>query len=486
MSKGIVMTNWTKTAVVAAAALAWAGGQALAQSDAPASTSTPSTPQDTAKEAVPESEETLAAAAASAYYDNPALQSARAQARAAGEGRRQVFAGYLPEVTFSASGGASAAESEINGVAIPREGLGPASAAVQLRQSLYTGGRRGAQGRIAEGQIDAALARLRGTEQAVLLNVVAAFVDVRRDQERVAIRANSVDVLARQLQAARDRFEVGEITLTDVAQAEARLAGAQAGLAAAQAQLQASRATYEEVVGQTPGELAAPPPVPTLPVSLTEALEFALLANPAILGAEQAVQVADAQVDVERAALRPQVGLVGNAQRAYETASPDLRTDSASASAQVTLPLFEGGLARSRTRAARQNVERAEAELETTRRQVISDVTAAWSAVVAAQRVIDAGQVQVRANTLAFEGVEQEQQVGLRTTLDVLDAEQELLESRLSLVGAERDYYVAAHQLLTAMGALEPGVLGVNEDLSDPFQHSDEARDGRFSLFGGN
>ena len=479
------MRYWTKTAMLAAAAFVVAGGQAQVQAQTQ-SVTPPTTPEPVESPAVQTFQETLAAAAASAYRDNPSLQAARAQARAAGEGRRQVFAGYLPELSFSASGGLSAAENEINGVTIPREGLGPASAALQLRQSLYTGGRRDAQSRIAEGQVDVALARLRGAEQSVLLGVVAAFVDVRRDQERVAIRANSVEVLARQLQAARDRFEVGEITLTDVAQAEARLAGAQAGLAAAQAQLQGSRANYEEVVGLTAGELAAPPATPALPAGLTEALAFALLANPNLIGAERGVQVAEAQVDVERAALRPQIGIVGNVQRAYETSAPDLRTDSASAAAQVTLPLFEGGLARSRTRAARQNVERAEADLEAARRQVISDVTSAWSTVVAAQRVIDASQVQVRANALAFEGVEQEQQVGLRTTLDVLDAQQELLESQLSLDGAERAYTLAAHLLLAARAALQPGLLGVNEDLSDPFQHGGEARDGGFSLFGGD
>lgn len=480
------MRFWMRSALLAATtAFVGAGSQAAAEGALSASPggATPQAEAFAATEAAA-SGETLAAAAAGAYRDNPNLQAARARVRAAGEGRRQVFAGYLPELSFSASGGVSAAESEVNGVTTPREGLGPASASVQLRQSLFTGGRRGAQSRIAEGQVGVALARLRAAEQSVLLAVVSAFVDVRRDQNRVAIRANSVEVLARQLQAARDRFEVGEITLTDVAQAEARLAGAQAGLAAAQAQLQASRASFEEIVGEAPGELAAPPPVPSLPAGLSEALSAALAANPDLIGAEEAARVSGAQVDIERAALRPQVGIVGSVQRAYETSAPDLRADSASAAAQVTLPLYEGGLARSRTRAARQNLAGAEADLETARRQVIADVTAAWSAVLAAQRVIDASQTQVRANALAFEGVEQEQQVGLRTTLDVLDAEQELLESRLALVGAERDHYVAAHRLLAAMGALEPVLLGVNEDLSDPFHHEAEARIGGWSRSG--
>jgi outer membrane protein len=411
------------------------------------------------------SAEDLADAVASAYRTNPTLDSARFAAQAAGEGVNQSRSAFRPDIDVNGSAGFRSAESEINGVTNPRQDLAPGSVQVQASQSLYTGGRRDAQRTIANGQVDVAQERLRNAEQGVLLGVVTAYVDVRRDMEQVDIRANNVAVLTRQLQAARDRFEVGEITLTDVAQAEARLAGANAGLAAAQAQLESSRAAYREVVGEPAGALVAPPPAPALPQSLDEAIAFAFEHNPAVLVAEAAVSIAEAQVQVEASALRPQVSVVGSAQRAWEQSLPDQRTDSFSAAAQVTVPLYEGGFARSRMRQARFNIERAEADAEAARRQVAADVTAAWSAVMASRRVIVASQEQVRANQLAFEGVEQEQQVGLRTTLDVLNAEQELLESRLTLVRADRDAYVAAHQLLAAIGALEPRLLGVNEGL---------------------
>ncbi len=407
----------------------------------------------------------LAGAVDSAYRNNPTLDGARFAARAAEEGVSQIRAAYRPNVDLNGSAGYRTSESEVAGVTGARQDLEPGSVQVQASQSVFTGGRRNAQGRIAQGQVNVAEERLRVAEQNVLLTVVTAYVDVRRDMEQVRIRGNNVDVLARQLQAARDRFEVGEITLTDVAQAEARLAGAQAGLATAQAQLESSRANYLEVVGAPAGELEAPPPVPVLPQTLDEALTFALDNSPAIIAAETTIEIAEAQVRVEASALRPQVSVIGSAQRAWESSLPDQRSDSLSAAAQVTVPLFEGGFARSRMRQARLNVERAEADAEGVRRQVVADVTASWSGVLAARRVIDASNQQVRANALAFEGVEQEQQVGLRTTLDVLNAEQELLESRLTLVRAERDAYVAAHQLLASIGALDPAMFGVNEGL---------------------
>lgn len=410
--------------------------------------------------------EDLPQAVAEAYRNNPTLEGARLSARAAYEGANQNRASYLPQVEVSGSAGVRSVQSESNGFTSPRQDLDPNAVGVQISQSLYSGGRRGAQGRIARGQIDAAQERLRAAEQSVLLGVVTAYVDVRRDAEQVTIRANNVDVLARQLQAARDRFEVGEITRTDVAQAEARLAGAQSGLAAAQAQLEVSRANYREIVGTQPGELTAPPAPPELPADLETALQFALTANPQILAAEQSAAIAEAQVRVEAAGLRPQVSVVGAASRSREASVANFTQESASASAQITVPLYQGGYARSRVRQARLNAERAGADLEAARRAVIGDVTGAWSSVLASRRVIEASQQQVRANTLAFEGVEQEQQVGLRTTLDVLDAEQELLDARLNLVRAERDAYVAAHQLLVAIGALDASALGVNEALA--------------------
>jgi outer membrane protein len=424
----------------------------------------------------------LSDALASAYRHNPTLEGARAQARASDEGLVQARAGYLPRVDVVGSAGVRSNESSLSGTSLGRQDLDPESLSVQASQSLYTGGRRGAQSRIARNQVELARARLRGVEQQVLLEVITTYVDVLRDEEVVRIRANNVAVLERQQQAAQSRFEVGLSTLTDVAQARARLAGAVAGLAGARAVLEGSRARYVEVVGEVPEGLSAPPVAASVPADLDAALNAALSSSPQVLSSEAAVRIAEAQVRVDVSTLLPQVSVVGSASRNRETSSPNVETDSMSAVAQVSVPLFQGGLAASRVRQSRINAERARADLEVARRQAISDVTSAWSALLAARQATEASKQQVEANTLAFEGVELEQEAGERTTLDVLDAEQELLDARLALVRTERDTYVAAHALLAAAGQLDAASLGVNVPLYDPNDHERAAMRRFFSL----
>ncbi|MFZ4122115.1 MAG: TolC family outer membrane protein [Caulobacterales bacterium] len=424
----------------------------------------------------------LSDALASAYRHNPTLEGARAQARASDEGLVQARAGYLPRVDVVGSAGVRSNESSLSGTSLGRQDLDPESLSVQASQSLYTGGRRGAQSRIARNQVELARARLRGVEQQVLLEVITTYVDVLRDEEVVRIRANNVAVLERQQQAAQSRFEVGLSTLTDVAQARARLAGAVAGLAGARAVLEGSRARYVEVVGEVPEGLSAPPVAASVPADLDAALNAALSSSPQVLSSEAAVRIAEAQVRVDVSTLLPQVSVVGSASRNRETSSPNVETDSMSAVAQVSVPLFQGGLAASRVRQSRINAERARADLEVARRQAISDVTSAWSALLAARQATEASKQQVEANTLAFEGVELEQEAGERTTLDVLDAEQELLDARLALVRTERDTYVAAHALLAAAGQLDAASLGVNVPLYDPNDHERASMRRFFSL----
>lgn len=418
--------------------------------------------------------DTLGDALASAYKTNPTLDGARQQTRQADEGFAQARAGFLPQIAVTGSYGTQLriTESEtIFGTQRSKNTFEPQNATITASQSLFEGGRRLAQIGQANAQIEGAQEGLRSTEQQVLLQVIAIYVDVRRDEEALRIREQNVALLERQLQAAKDRFEVGEITRTDVAQAQARLSGAHAGLAGAQSDLAASRAEYTRIVGQAPGALDAAPPVAGLPDNLDDAVAIALDLNPDLLRFRQSERAARQQVRIERADLLPQISVFGRMARDIEPAGPGIEQESQVAAAQLTIPLFEGGFARSRTRSAKVGVLRAQAQTEEVRRSVVSQTTSAWNDYAASQRVIEASKEQVRANELALEGVEQEQQVGLRTTLDVLDAQQELLDSQLAVIRAERDAYVAAHGLLLSIGKLDAQSLSVNAPLYDPDDH---------------
>ncbi|MDZ4776565.1 MAG: TolC family outer membrane protein [Alphaproteobacteria bacterium] len=418
--------------------------------------------------------DSLEDALASAYKTNPTLDGARQQARQADETFAQARAAFLPQVGVTGSYGSQLRITEtetIIGTQRSKNTFEPQNATITASQSLFEGGRRLAQIGQANAQIEGAQEGLRSTEQQVLLQVISVYVDVRRDEDVVRIRENNVTLLERQLQAAKDRFEVGEITRTDVAQAQARLSGANAGLAAARSDLAASRAEYMRIIGTPAGTLDPAPPVAGVPGNLDDAVSVALDLNPDLRRFKQNERAARQQVRIERADLLPQVSVFGRMARDIEASGPGIESESQVAAAQVSIPLFEGGFARSRTRSARLGVLRAESQTEEVRRSVVSQTTSAWNDYAASQRVIEASKEQVRANELALEGVEQEQQVGLRTTLDVLDAQQELLDSQLAVIRAERDAYVAAHGLLLSIGKLDAKSLNVNAPLYDPDDH---------------
>ncbi|MET0181984.1 MAG: TolC family outer membrane protein [Caulobacterales bacterium] len=411
--------------------------------------------------------DTLGDALTNAYEHNPTLAAARLSARSTDEQRAQARANYLPSIDVEGSYGVR--DSETNGVA--NQDIEPASASIVASQALYTGGFRSSQGRLARANVEASREALRQTEQDVLLSVIAAYVGVRRDEEVVRIREANVEVLTRQEEESRARFEVGDITRTDVAQSGARLAGAQSGLLQARADLESSRASYTQLVGKAPDALEAPPPPPDIPRTLDEAVDQALALNPNLRQAQQGQRAARAQTGIERSALLPQLAVVARADRADEASLPGVETESTSAAAQLTIPLFEGGYARSRVRQSRINEQRAEQLTEEARRAVVARVTSSWNDYLAAQRVVESSRTQLQANELAYEGVEAERSVGLRTTLDVLNAQQELLDSRLLLVTAERDSYIAQHSLLQTIGRLDGAVLAVNAPLYDPAEH---------------
>ncbi len=416
------------------------------------------------------SAETLAEAIAMAYASNPTLQAQRAQLRALDENWYQARAGYRP--TLSVSGRATWSETTIPGTRpLVDVENNSGSAVLSLTQPVYSGGRVASAVSAAEADSLSGREGLRRVEAQVLGQVIQSYVDVRRDQEALRIRQTNVAVLQRQLDESRARFEVGEITRTDVAQSEARLAAAVALLNSAQATLATSRASYEAVVGQAPGTLAPEPPIGSLlPASVEQAWDLAESGSPVVRAAEYAEQASRARIAGARAEQMPTIALQG--QLGYSGLASPLHTDAysraLSGSAVVSVPIFSGGQTLSRIRAAteRNTVDRL--GVENARRTVRQTITQSWSALQAARSNIEATDKQVRAARIAAEGVVQEQRVGLRTTIDVLNAEQELRAAELAQVSARRDEYVAAAGVLSQVGRLQVGYLVPEVPRYDP------------------
>lgn len=398
--------------------------------------------------------ETLNEAVASAFQTNPQLEIEQYRTEIARQNLQLARSGALPQVNLSASGGYEYVDTN----SALNFGVGDrpiASAQLQAIQPIYTGGRVSAGIRQAEAGIDSADQTFDAARQDLILDVVTAYVDVRRDREAVAIRRNNVEVTGEQVRAAEDRFEVGVVTRTDVAQAQARLEGARAALAGAEAALEGSEAFYEFLTGQRPGDLAAPPPIPALPATVEAAFEEAHSNNPNIQAAREDLRAAGAGVDAAKAEGRPQISIVGTAGIQETWGDTSRRDTNVSAVAQGRIPLFTGGAVKAQVNSAKLQREQARRRIDAFETQVRAQVAQAWYGYEAATRAIEASRRQVEAAEIAYEGAKEELAVGVRTTLDVLDQEQQLFEARLSLVGAERDAYVAAHQLLRALGGLD-------------------------------
>ena len=426
--------------------------------------------------------ETLADAIALAYESNPTLQAQRASLRALDESYVQAEAGYRPTANLQAT--VTTDTNNFTGVQRPLPGQSQpviqgqsqtSGFAIGVTQPLYTGGRVATQVTAAEASILAGRETVRGTEETTLRNVITAYADVRRDQQVVTILEDDETLLLAQQEESRARFGVGEITRTDVAETEARVAASQAQLESARAQLANSRAAYASVVGQSPGNLAPEPPIAGhLPSTLDVAFAWAERNSPQIRQADFTEQSSAAKVAEAKAETRPTVALQGTAGYSGGTfasvANPLLGTPSASglgtpfrdytydvtASVVLTVPLFTGGLTSSRIRQAAETNNADRIGIEVARRQALLTVSQAWNGLMGARASLGADEAQVKAANLAFEGARQESRVGLRTTLDVLIAEQNLSSAQLALVAARHDEYVAAAAVLGATGTLFP------------------------------
>ena len=417
---------------------------------------------------LPGHSETLQDALNAAFQTNPSLDVQRAELVIAREQLSQARGARAPTVDLSASGGYESLDSN-QPIAFNVGDRPIASAQLQATLPLYTGGRISAGINQAQAGILAAKAQFDGVSQDLILNVVTSYVDVLRDREAIQIRANSVALLEEQLRAATDRFEVGFATRTDVKQAEARLQGAKAAFSGAEAQLEASLAGYEVFVGQPAGDLSPVADAPAIPDTYEAALQSALAENPDLIALRQAEKAAEQAVRSAKGESKPSLSLVGTAS-AQETfdieasvitptgvstlPADNYRDTQVRLLAQGSVPLFQGGILRSRVSAAR--LEREQARLQTinAERQITASIAQAWYGNIAAEQAITASELQVEAAEIAYEGAQEELSVGTRTTLDVLDQEQQLLDARLGLIDARRDAFVAAHQLLRAMGNL--------------------------------
>lgn len=424
--------------------------------------------------AAPAWAETLREAIALAYRTNPTLLAQRANQRALDESIVQARSGLRPSVDVSGSVSYSRTETDALGT-VESDGGG---VSIGLSQNLYTGGRVALGITGAEADIMAGRESLREVEQAVLVSVIQAYADVLRDTEILAIREENLGVLRRQLDEANARFEVGEITRTDVAQAEARLAQSEADLANSRAQLSVSRAAYAAVVGQAPGDLAALPTLPGVPTDFDEALDVALVDNPGVRAALLSQRSAEAAVAQARAEYMPSVRLTASYGGSSNQLSPFDLSDRTSfqAGASVSVPLFTGGLNASRVATALERANVAQINVEAERRQVLQTVSNAYAQSISARSSLAAGEEAVRAARVAAEGVRQEAQVGLRTTLDVLNAELELRSAQVTLASARRNEYVAQAQLLAAMGRLEGVDLVPDIEVYDPQDNYDRVR----------
>jgi outer membrane protein len=436
--------------------------------------------------------QTLTQALAETYNTNPQLLAQRALLRATDEGVPQALSGWRPTVNFTGQlGGARSAFTTGATVGTSRVSTYSTfyqnSLNLQVTQPVYSGGRTLAQTRQAVHAVQSTRAQTLAIETSVFQAVAQAYLDVVRDQALVEVNRNNVEVLRKQLEATQDRFRVGEVTRTDVAQAESSLAQAIGTLTSAEGTLRESQAEYVRVVGHSPGRLLLPRERPTLPLTREEALTLAATANYSVISANFAELAARDNIDVVRGQLLPQISLVGGLSRIFApsiTLNGSLEQE-ASITAQMTMPLYEGGAIYSQTRQAQQTVGQRRSQVDDARRAAVQTATDAWETLKAARASIASFAAAVRAAQIALEGTQQEALVGTATTLDVLIQNQQLLTTQQQLIVAEHDAALAEFNLAAAVGRLVAPELHLPVQLYDMERHYKEVKDKWFGFGGG-
>lgn len=434
--------------------------------------------------------DTIEAALIRAYQNNPQLNAQRASVRATDENVPQALSGYRPKVAVTASAGTQYTDTQTNtqtGGRLSEIGLNgvnaPRSVGATVTQTLFNGGQTANRTRAAESQVSAAREGLRVLEQTVLFAAATIYMDYLRDSAIVEVQKSNVRVLEQTLKQTRDRFNVGEVTRTDVAQSEAQLANGRTQLLAAESTLTTTRANFRRIIGNEPTNLAPGSPVDRfLPTTLAAAVDRGLLENPNVTAALYGIDVSFLQVKVNEGALFPTVTLQGSVQQSYESSMATYRAFGASAVAQLTVPVYQGGAEYALIRQSKESLAQQRLNLEQVRDQTRATVAQSWGQLVAGKAQVTSAQSQVTASEIALNGVREEARVGQRTTLDVLNAQQALVNARVALVTAQHDRVVASYSVLNSIGRLSPSVLNLATNVYDPSVHYHQVRDSWFGL----
>jgi outer membrane protein len=435
--------------------------------------------------------DTIEAALVRAYQNNPQLNAQRAQVRSTDENVPQALSGYRPKVSVTASAGYQYTDTLTTSGGSPTQIVRtethganpPRSVGLTVTQTLFNGQQTANRTRAAESQVSGSREALRVLEQTVLLNAATIYMDYLRDSAIVEVQKSNVRVLEQTLKQTQDRFNVGEVTRTDVAQSEAQLAAGKTQELTAESNLVTTRSNFRRIIGNEPANEAPGSPVDRfLPATLPAAVELSLVENPNVTSAMYGIDVNFLQVKINEGALLPTVTLQGSVQQAYEQTLITPRSFGASAIAQVSVPVYQGGAEYSLIRQSKENLAQQRLVLETTRDQTRANTVTAWGQLVAGKAQVSSAQSQVTASEVALNGVREEAKAGQRTTLDVLNAQQALVNARVALVTAQHDRVVASYAVLNSVGRLSPQVLNLPTQTYDPSVHYQQVRDSWFGV----
>lgn len=422
----------------------------------------------------------MSGALALAYGGNPDLNQQRAGVRATDENLPRASSGWRPTANVTANAGYNYLDfTEVDGVTRKRTGSLPRAAALNINETIYDGNRTINGVRQAESNIFGARESLRNTELNVLLNGATAYMNVLRDTAILDLRKNNIIVLEEQLRQTRDRFNVGEVTRTDVAQAESSLANGRSDYFAAQSNLQTSIANYRQVIGVQPTKLQPARTIENLlPRNVDGAVQVGLAEHPTIQAALHAVDAAALQVKVAEGELYPTLGVAGSVQKEWAFSGfPKETIVNASLVGQLTIPIYEGGEVYARVRQAKETLGQARLQADLQRDIIRAGVVSSWGQLEAARAVIQSSRAAVKAAEIALDGVREEAKVGQRTTFDVLQQQQILLNARVTLVTAQRDRVVASYAVMASIGRLAAANLNLNVIEYDPTIHFDQVKD---------
>ena len=423
--------------------------------------------------------DTIEAALVRAYQNNPQLNAQRAQVRSTDENVPQALSGYRPKVNVTLGTGYQYQDSQAAQKGTPFYGVPQSnSASLTVNQTLYNGNITANRTRTAEAQVSGSREALRAMDQSVLLSAASTYMDYLRDAATLEVQRSNVRVLEQTLKQTRDRFNVGEVTRTDVAQSEAQLAAGRTQALTAESNLNTTRATFRRIIGNEPTNLAPGSPVDRfLPSTIASAINLSLVENPNVTAAMYGIDVNYLQVKINEGALLPVVTVQASVQQAYEQSLQVYRSFGASAIAQVSVPIYQGGAEYSLIRQSKETLAQQRLVLEQTRDQTRANTVTAWGQLVAGKAQVASAQAQVTASEIALNGVREEAKAGQRTTLDVLNAQQALVNARVALVTAQHDRVVASYGVLSAIGRLSPQVLSLATTVYDPSVHYHQVRD---------